>query len=261
MSELDEALSLRPSSDGGWFAFADPRYESANAMFGGWTAAIALHAVSLSDQGTARPSALTVNYIDRVDPGTDLVIRAHRVGAGQSISHWRAGLMTADEGRLLAQAMAVLTTRRVTDGHTEPDMPRAQDPETLAVVHPPWPQGERTEHRSVSDPIFRHETTLSLSWVRDITGRVVDHLQLAYLADCYGPRCFYWSDGPRPHATVTLSAYFHATEEELAAVGDDYVLNEAVGTRGVDSTSGQQARLWSRQGALLATTEQLAWYR
>lgn len=32
-------------------------------------------------------------------------------------------------------------------------------------------------------------------------------------------------------------------------------------TRGERSTSGQRARLWSRPGALLATTEQLCWYR
>ena len=43
--------------------------------------------------------------------------------------------------------------------------------------------------------------------------------------------------------------------------GDGYLLNEATGTRGADATSGQQARLWSQAGALLATTEQLAWYR
>ena len=55
--------------------------------------------------------------------------------------------------------------------------------------------------------------------------------------------------------------YFHGTAEEIDAVGDDYLLNEATGTRGEQSTSGQQARLWSRGGALLATTEQLCWYR
>jgi hypothetical protein len=58
-----------------------------------------------------------------------------------------------------------------------------------------------------------------------------------------------------------MSVYFHATDDEVAAVGDDYFLNEATGTRGEHSTSGQQARLWSRDGALLATTEQLCWYR
>jgi len=46
-----------------------------------------------------------------------------------------------------------------------------------------------------------------------------------------------------------------------AAVGAGYILNEATGTRGVHSTSGQQARLWSRESVLLATTEQLCWYR
>src|SRR5579864_671032 len=63
ISDLDEALALRAAGSGSWLAFADPRYESINAMFGGWTAAIALHAVLLSAQGTAQPSALTINYI------------------------------------------------------------------------------------------------------------------------------------------------------------------------------------------------------
>jgi acyl-CoA thioesterase len=39
------------------------------------------------------------------------------------------------------------------------------------------------------------------------------------------------------------------------------ILNEATGTRATASTAGQQARLWSADGALLATTEQLCWYR
>ena len=60
---------------------------------------------------------------------------------------------------------------------------------------------------------------------------------------------------------MTMAVHFHGTEEEIAAVGDDYVLTEAIGTRGDRSTSGQQARIWSRAGALLVTTEQLCWFR
>jgi hypothetical protein len=97
--------------------------------------------------------------------------------------------------------------------------------------------------------------------VRETSGRTVDHLQLTYLSDARPPRSFYWSDGPRPSATLTLSVYFHATEQELASAGDDDVLSEAFGTRGARSTSEEHLRLWSRQGALLATSEQLAWYR
>jgi acyl-CoA thioesterase len=58
-----------------------------------------------------------------------------------------------------------------------------------------------------------------------------------------------------------MSVYFHADDDELVAVGTDLILNESVGTRGVRSTAGQQSRLWSRSGQLLATTEQLCWYR
>ena len=100
-----------------------------------------------------------------------------------------------------------------------------------------------------------------MSWVREMSGRPVDHLQLAFLADQCAPRSFFWSQGPRGSATLTMTVYFHATEGELAAVGDGYVLHEATATRGAESTADQQVRLWSRTGLLLATSDQLTWYR
>jgi hypothetical protein len=61
--------------------------------------------------------------------------------------------------------------------------------------------------------------------------------------------------------TLTLSVYYHATDAEMALVGDEYVLSEAFGVRGAKSTSEEHLRLWSPQGALLATSVQMAWYR
>jgi acyl-CoA thioesterase len=261
MSQLEEALAIRPKSADEWLAYPDPRYEARNAMFGGWTAAVMLNAVIASTPASASPSALTINYVDRVEPGTDVLIRSRRIGGGQSIEHWGAELTTLDD-RTLAQVLVILARRRPTEGHTEPLMPEVPDPETVEAFHPPDPNGQRLEERRIAGfPPFNLEITASLSWVREMSGRPVDHLQLAYLADAYAPRCWFWSEDRRPNATLTLSVYFHGTEEEIRAVGDDYVLNEATGTRGAESTSGEQARLWSRQGALLATTEQLAWYR
>jgi len=97
--------------------------------------------------------------------------------------------------------------------------------------------------------------------VRETSGPTIDHLQLALLADHRAPKSFLWSDGPRPSATLTLTAYFHATDDELTSVGDDEVLSEAFGTRGAQSTSELHLRLWSRSGALLATSVQMDWYR
>ncbi len=229
-------------------------------MFGGWTAAVMLGTAMTSADGSARPSAITVNYMEKVPTSTDVVINAEPLRLGRSIEQWEVGLATLD-GAVLAKALVVLTNRRPTDGHTQPAMPVVPAPEGLEVVYPPAPFGERAEHRVISGhPVFNRGDTASMHWIRETTGRPVDYLQLAFLADAYAPRSFFWSNGPRMNVTISMSIYFHATDDEIAAVGDDYVLNEAIGTRGADSTSGQQARLWSRQGALLATTEQLGWY-
>ena len=58
-----------------------------------------------------------------------------------------------------------------------------------------------------------------------------------------------------------MSVCFHATSEEMADVGDGDVLCEATGIRAANSTVGSRARLWSPDGILLATTEQLSWFR
>lgn len=260
--DLDRSLALSRSGDGIWIAHADPSYESMNGMFGGWTAAVALRAVCAEVNGeTAAPSALTVNFVGKVEPGSDLVIQTRRVGGGRSVSYWQSEV-TADEVTL-AIASVVLTQRRETDGHLEIKAPAAPDPDTLEATYPaPGPWGQRASVRPiVGFPPHNRESTHSTAWVRETSGRSVDHAQLALLADHRAPRSFFWSDGPRPSSTLTLSVYFHATEGELAAVGDDEILSEAFGTNGAHSTSEEHLRLWSRHGALLATSMQMAWYR
>ena len=263
MSDLEEAITLTPVGAGRWAAFADPRYESISGMFGGWTAAVVLRAVMANAAEDAAPAAMTTNFVGRIDPGSDVLVHVLAVGGGRSIQHWRAEVVGAQDGSsTLAHAMLVTSVRRPTAGHTQPAMPECPEPEELAEFNPPGAQGARMQLRPVhGHPPFGRGDTSSSAWTREKTGRRVDYLQLAYLADSYAPRSFFWSDGPGMTATMSLSVYFLGTRTEVDAVGDDYVLNEATGTRGADAMSGQQARLWSRQGALLATTEQLCWYR
>ena len=261
MSELEEALTITPSGDHTWTAFADPRREATNGMYGGWTAGVLLRAVLESPDRAGTPSAITVSFLRRVETGTTVTVETRLVGGSRSIHHWTADLRDA-EGHALAHALVVCCERRETDGRTEWTMPTAPDPDALEEFHPPSMEGERTLHRPISGyPPFAQRSTQSASWVRETSGRRVDYVQLAYLADNYAPRCFFWSEGPRLSATMTFSVYFHATPDEIDAIGDDYVLNEATATRGHASTVGQQARLWSRQGKLLVTTEQLCSFR
>jgi acyl-CoA thioesterase len=260
--DLVSALALRRSGEGISTAYADPNYESMNGMFGGWTAAVALRAVCDEVDGDAAPSAITVNFVGKVEPGSDALIRTRRVGGGRSVSYWQSELTVDDV--TCAVASTVCTARRDTDGHVEIAMPDAPDPAALELTYPaPGPCGTRTGVRPIVGlpPESNPESTYSACWVRELSGRSVDHAQLAFLADHRAPRSFFWGGGPRPSSTLTISVYFHATEQELAAVGDDEILSEAFGARGAQSTSEEHLRLWSRHGALLATSVQMAWYR
>ena len=260
MGSLGEALALRRSGTDRWLAFADPDHESITGMFGGWTAGVALGSVLQSTDGGAAPSAMTINFIGAIAPDQEMDIAVTRLGGGRSIEHWRADVRPGSDDAVLASATVVLTHRRETEGHDQFSMPAAPDPDSFEEFRAPGPQGQQTMIRMISGE-FGSGDTSSAHWMRDRSGRPVDHVQLAYLADQNAPRSFFWGSGPRLSATLTMSVYFHGTEDEIAAAGSDYLLAETIGTRGHRSTSDQHSRIWSRRGALLATTEQLCWYR
>ena len=47
--DLESALTVKHLTDGQFTSYAPPDYESHNGMFGGWTTAVALHALALED--------------------------------------------------------------------------------------------------------------------------------------------------------------------------------------------------------------------
>lgn len=259
MGTISEAIEVKQLDDGCWQAYADPDHQSITGMYGGWTTSVSLASVLRSSTFDAVPVSLTINFVATIEPGTTVEIRTTRIGDSRSLEHWSAKVQSGDS--LCASALIALASRRPSEPHLQPTMPDVPDPSTLDRFKAPGPQGEQAEMYPVDKWRYGGGDTRSAHWLRDARERPMDRLLLAYLADQYAPRSFFWGTGVRPSATITLSVYFHATDDELAAVGTDFILNEAVGTRGEQSTSGQQARLWSRKGDLLATTEQLAWYR
>ena len=261
MSELEQSLAL-VSCGAGVAAIADPRYEANTGMFGGWTAALLLKSVLEDANSAGSPCALSVNFIGRLAPGERLVISPRKLGETRSLAHWRAELRHSESSELLASASVVLALRRPSESATDIDFPACNLPEKLAASHPPGVFGRRTETRpAYGIPPFDRPDLRSLAWVRETSGRRVDAIQLAYLSDVYAPRIFHLSEGPRPSSTLTMSTYFLAQPEELSAIGDDHILIEAEGTRIEGSLAGSSACLWSRQGTLLATTEQLSWFK
>ncbi len=263
MTGLDLSLRVEATRPGEWQAYADPTYESINGQFGGWSAALLLRALLSESRASGTPSALTVHYLATVPPGRELSIRTELRHGSRSLSYWQAELRVTDQPDPLALATLVLSNRRESDRFDELRMPAVPDPKSIERFRPPaGPFGERMDLRPViGHPPFDQVATRSVFWVREESGRAIDAVQLAYLADVGAPRIFLRSSGPRPSSTLTLSIYFHATGEDLAAVGDDYILAELNGTRAEASTFGSRGELWSRQGELLATMEQLCWFK
>jgi acyl-CoA thioesterase len=100
----------------------------------------------------------------------------------------------------------------------------------------------------------------SLAWVRSRSGPI-DKALLAMVTDNSPPRVMYALGHSVMSTTLSLTAYLHATEQDLAAIGEDFILIECDGQVGNDGASDERSNYWSRDGRLLATSVQLAWYR
>lgn len=262
MTIFDNSLALESVGPGLWRGRADPHYEAHNGMFGGWTAALCLNSVLRDPAAEGSVSAFTVNYLDRLPPESALTLRTARLGGGKSLSHWRCDVITGESGAIAASAMIVLANRRASDAYTEGAMPDVPPPDNFPRMHPDQNFGERMDMRWARGwPWHNRPDTRSLVWEREMSGRTLDTLQLALLSDLGVPRIFLIGAAPRPSATVTITTYFHASEAELAACGDDFVLADMTASRIAHSTFDSKNTLWSRAGALLATSEQLCWFR
>lgn len=262
MTQFDDSLALDVVGPGQWRGQAQPLFVANNGMFGGWTVALLLKAVISDPAATGSVIAMTVNFVSAVPPGSSLTLRTGCIGAGRSLAHWRCDLMLEGSEAVLATATVILANRRDSDRFTEGVMPDIALPETLTGFRPPFPGNPPLEHRSGAAGLpFNKDHTRTLGWEKETSGRPIDVLTLALLSDLGAPRAFLISPGPRPSATLTLSVNFLASETELAACGDDFILSEMIATRIEQSTVGSRKTMWSRAGTMLATSEQLCWFR
>jgi len=64
-----------------------------------------------------------------------------------------------------------------------------------------------------------------------------------------------------PIGTVSITTYFHVDAAQLAKVGDGYLLGRATGQQFSNGYFDQAAQLWSEAGALLATSNQIVYFK
>jgi hypothetical protein len=89
----------------------------------------------------------------------------------------------------------------------------------------------------------------------------MDFCSLTAIADAFFPRIFIKRKQAVPAGTVSLTVYFHADAATLTAHGTQPVLGYARANRFYNNYFDQIAELWTPDGALLATTTQVVYYK
>jgi acyl-CoA thioesterase len=263
MVHFADLIQLRPGAENLWAGEADTVYSHPAGQFGGWTAAVLLKAAMLESGDRGAPLSITTLFTDAVGPGP-IEVRTRLLRAGARLQFWRAEVAQRD--KVCAHAQITFGQRRPAKGFTDAVMPELappNDPRMISFV-PPTEFGKQLEACSLPWPPDWKPGTVparSIFWARHKGGVGADHCLLAFLADFAPPRPMLKTGKFMFSSTVSMNIYFHGTDEEVAAVGDGYALNDTVARRCEGGYFDHELHLWSPSGALLMTSEQVAAYR
>ena len=254
-------FDIRPTGEGRWSASGPERFRNDNgSLFGGYVIGLMLSTLMREPSRQGTPIAMTNTFLAPAATGP-LTIATRCLRAARTLAFWQAEVSQGEGETLCAHSVVTFAERPDTTRFGWMEMPKAPAPESF----PRATQGPRMvvsfDRRPVQGIPPSVGDSTSIVWVREDDGEPLDHARLAMFADLFPPRVYYAVPGIRPSTTVTLSLYFHATADEIASVGPDFVLQHATGRSGSAGISDLTGSLWRRDGVLLATTEQLCWFR
>jgi Thioesterase-like superfamily len=261
----DAAMPLTAAGPNRWTTVAGPEWNNpGGGLWGGYAIGLAIRVLDAEPEAKGEALSLTLTYAAAL-PSGQLDIRTRRIRQGGSIGVWEVEVLPGGSDQLGVHAIVTMAKRPVTPPFEFAKMPDAPDPLSL----PKLEVGEPSQHYGSSAferrtlegfPPEPGSSSRSLAWVRSRRGPL-DKALLGMVTDFSPPRSMYALGRAVGTTTLSLTCYLHATEEELAAIGDDYILIECEGRVGSRGASDERSSYWSRAGQLLATSEQLAWYR
>jgi len=258
-------FSFTPAGAGRWTTQAGVEWRNPNGpLWGGYPIGLCMSVLEAEPEAVGEPVAITLTYAAALTPG-EIDIRTRRLRQGGSIGVWEVELRPAGAEQPSVHAMATLARRPDTPPFAFAKMPQAPEPETLPQPQSPGGAlhfGAQAFERRTAEafPIRPSDNARSVAWVRPRRGTWSKPL-LGMQTDNSPPRAFYAFGHGVMTTTISLTVYLHGTREEVAAAGDDYLLVEYEGRVGGGGTSDERSSYWRRDGKLLATSEQLVWYR
>jgi acyl-CoA thioesterase len=269
---FDEAVALKPAEEKcTWHANVHPAYANMVGPFGGISIAQAMNSIMIDTRRQGEPTSMTLNFVAPIKAAPFKIITCLK-RTSRSTQHWTADFI--QDGEVVALAMMMCAVRRDNFEHLEASMPVAPAPESLSRSNARFPTWvSRYDMRFVegaprlaptSDPpaepvpIGSSNTVL---WFKDSPDRPLDFQSLAAACDVFYPRIYIARPVFCPAGTVSITTYFHATEDTLRAAGSDFLLGEARAAVFHRGYADQTARLWTRNGRLLATSAQSVYFK
>ncbi len=263
MSDLRQRLAaLAP---GRWATTASAVWANPNgALWGGYPIGLILEVVRREPDAVGDPLSLTVTYIAALSEG-EVEVRTRCLRQGGSVGVWAIEVRQAGAEQVAVHAVVITAKRPQTPTFAFAAMPDAPAPETLPI--PTMPSRARRfgaqafERRSAETfPITPGSNSYSKAWIRPLSAHWTTAL-LGMAADASPPRAFYAFGHDVLTTTLSLTLYLHGSSAEVAAAENDYLLVEYEGRIGSGGASDERSSYWRRDGKLLATSEQLVWYR
>lgn len=267
MHPFDDAIALDPKGDGRWEGRTTAPYRNMVGPFGGVVAALFVNAVMQDPRFMGQPVSQTVNFCGGIEDGA-MEITTKLARSGKYLQHWTVALL--QNGDIRATGTLVTGERGDVFSHqtqTAPVAPPAQDVERTATDLFPLPFLGQYNFRFLTGGFGDGGTPEapasadSLMWISDAEPRPLDFLSLAAMADSFYLRLIKVRGGLGRMGTVSLTTHFLATPDELFAQKDAPILAHADAHRFHGQIHDQQSSLWSTDGKVLATGNQIAWYK
>lgn len=260
---FDQAISLTAVDDDTYAGQVSEPYWNSISPYGGITVATVLNALLLHPRRLGDPLALTVNFAGAIRKAP-FSIRVRAARTGRSTQHWQMELHQDGDPQPLLTGTAVFAVARDTWADTEAVMPACPPPEAVQRAQPPLviPFLQRYDMRYVDcTPFAANAHSTTQCWLADVPPRRLDFPSLAAFCDSFIPRLFVRMGAPRQVSTVTLGINFHVGAASLAEESSPFVFTRTRANAFNRGFYDQEALLWSASGALLATTQQVVWYR
>ena len=262
---LDIATQLTERAPGHSQGRIPKTYANMVGPFGGTIAAVLINAVLKHPELLGEPVALTVNFAGPI-ADADFEIHARASRTNRSTQHWTLELV--QDGEIAITATAMTAVRRPSWSSQELSMPAVPSADEIKINHfpgvTPWVANYElrfTDGLLTMNTAHASDSSLSRLWVRDTPERALDYVSLTSLSDVFFPRLFIRKQQPMPAGTVSMTLYYHADAELLAAQGTEPLLAQARANQFFNGYADQSAELFTRDGHLLVTTSQLVYYK